>query len=256
MSLFECLVTQGFGWNLNDSYKNSGLKGHPATDEVCGYGSDVHDVFPGKVYSMFTPEKPALDGYTCVYQICGNSLETFEFSTGHLSEITCKTGDELKKGNLIGKEGNKGTVYFGGERITLDMQKAGDKRGSHRHRQFRPVRRVLKTNPAKMYLQTALGLYRDEAGYYYEIYDYYNGYAGCIDFTKPMFTRDLFIGCSGYDVYLLQKAIGAEEKYQTGFFGWITFNKLREYQGKLGILKTGYFGPITRGRANGLHPRV
>jgi hypothetical protein len=39
----------------------------------------------------------------------------------------------------------------------------------------------------------------------------YNGYKGCVDFTKDLWSRTLTIGSYGYDVYLLQKALIHQE---------------------------------------------
>src|SRR3569623_829115 len=59
-------------------------------------------------------------------------------------------------------------------------------------------------------LQNAAGIYVDAEGYYYPINDVKNGFGGCVDWSAPMFTRDLERGITGYDVYLLQKAFVLE----------------------------------------------
>ena len=72
-------------------------------------------------------------------------------------------------------------MYSGGVRITKEMQDSGDKRGSHVHEQFRPVRKVKRTTSGKHYLNSANGKrYKDELGYYYEI-KYDNDTNGCVN---------------------------------------------------------------------------
>jgi hypothetical protein len=90
----------------------------------------------------------------------------------------------VKAGDVIAKEGNHGTVYSGNILITPAMQAAGDHRGSHRHYQKRPVIRTL--TPKGQMLATANGPYRDEVGFYYQVYDYDNGFNGCLDWSKPL----------------------------------------------------------------------
>jgi len=250
----RCYEGQGFGANYNPSYHDGGLLGHTGIDINCGYGTPIHALADGFVYSTYPIEHPASDGYTAVFTLVKTPLEVFEFSYGHVSEIDVQIGAHLNAGEVIAKEGNHGVVYSGNTLITLAMQANGDQRGSHRHYQKRPVIKVRTATSGKQYLSNAQGIYRDEQGYYYEIYDYKNGFNGCVDWTQPLFTRDLFFGRSGYDVYLLQKAIvleGCGEFEPTGYFGALTLAGAIALQKKHGISPTlGYVGTLTRNYLN------
>lgn len=251
-----CYVAQGFGGNATDFYRSVGLLGHPGHDVFCGYGTHIRPLHTGRVYSMYTPEAPAGDGYTAVYILCETPAEVFELSVGHVSKIYARAGDYVGLETIIAEEGNKGAVYQGGVRITLEMQKAGDKRGSHRHWQKRPVRKVRYTEQGKTYLMTANGAYR-QGIYFYEVCEPWNGYNGCTDMTKPLWSRDLSyrwgIGSRGYDVECLQNVLISEGcanglfDEPTGYFGDKTRQAVERWQIQNKITPAeGYFGPVTR----------
>ncbi len=253
----QCIEGQGFGLNYNPSYSAGGLLGHTAIDESCGYGSPIASYVDGEVYSLFTPQKPASDGFTAIYALVRTPLEVFEWSVGHVSEIDVSIGETIHKGDVIGKEGNKGTVYSGNIKITLAMQAAGDKRGAHRHVQKRPV--FATKSPTSNILYTSKGSYKDEDGYFYQVYNYNNGFVGCVDWTKPLFPRNLYIGISGYDVFLLQRACvleGFADYEPTGFFGAKTFAGLQRLQKAHGIPNTGFCGELTRKYLNSTYFQI
>jgi hypothetical protein len=173
-----------------------------------------------------------------------------EVTYGHVSEIDCTIGQQVSAGDIIAKEGNHGVVYAGNVLITLAMQAAGDRRGNHRHYQKRPV---IKTSQLRgVGLQTAQGMYRDAVGNYYQVYDYSNGFNGCVDWTKALFNRDLYFGNAGYDVLLFQRALvleGYATFQPTGYFGALTLIAARQYQLAHGIKPTfGYVGSMDPGR--------
>lgn len=243
-----CYVGQGFGKNYNPSYHDGGLLGHTGVDVNCGWGTPIKSLTDGLVYSTYPVEYPASDGYTAVFVITETALETFEMSYGHVSEIDCVIGQKVQKGDAIAKEGNKGTVYSGNTLITLAQQAAGVRDGHHRHYQKRPVVKIKQMSGRMLY--TAQGVYRDEQGNYYQVFDYNNGFNGCTDWSVPLFNRNLAFGMSGYDVYLLQKACvkeGCATFNPTGFFGVLTVAAVVRLQQKNNISPTlGYCGPITR----------
>lgn len=252
----KCSLAQIFGANANPSYKGVGLKGHTGFDDMCGFGSLIHSPFDMVVYKVLTKDAPAHDGsgFTGVFGIVDNGIETFEYLVGHCNPIVA-AGQFIKAGDTIGTEANHGTVYQGDLQITLAMQAKGDQRGHHRHNQKRPVMKVLQTSPNFRYLDNysdlpAGSIYHDHNGFYYQIWDYNNGYNGCIDPQKSVFNRDLQIGVGGYDVYVLQRILkkegwGAFEP--TGYFGTLTQQALAKFQDKIGIHPdVGYFGPLTR----------
>lgn len=255
------IIFQNFGDNANPSYKGVGLKGHTGEDtgepDDKGFGTPIHSPYLMYVYKVLTKNNPARDGsgFTGVFGVVDNGIEMFEWLIGHC-DPSVSQGDIIQVGEQIGTEANHGTVYADGQLITLDMQAKGDKRGTHRHNQKRPVMPVLHTTPGKMYLDLysdmpAGTLFRDAQGHYYQIWDYNNGYHGCIDPVKSVFNRDLTVGMTGYDVYVLQRILvreGCATFEATGYFGNLTKAAMIKLQDKVGIMPdVGYFGPKTRG---------
>ena len=181
----ECPIFQGFGGNITNTYKASGLLGHTAIDNSCGYGSQIHAYWGNEyVYKVLTVENPSNDGtgFTGVFTIVDDERGCFEFLYGHCNP-SVKVGQILALGEVLGTEANNGEVYAGGMRISLAMQKSGDKRGSHRHDQKRPVDKVKDWNSTDHFLSQGSASYFKD-GFYYKIVNYKNGYNGCVDWTK------------------------------------------------------------------------
>jgi hypothetical protein len=248
-----CNEAQGFGQNADPFYSQGGLKGHPGVDIHCGYGTPILSPFNMYAYSVIGTDSPLLgpEGYTQVGGIVTTPLETFEWVIGHC-DPTIQPGP-VTKGQQVATEANHGPVYDGNTLITLAMQKAGDRRGAHRHYQKRPVLKVTQTGSGT-YLLNAYGYFKDAQGFYYQVYSPNNGYQGCTDWTLPLFNRNLFLGTSGYDVFLLQKALvleGCGTFTPTGNFGPLTLAAVIKYQLKHGIKpNAGFVGPITRASLN------
>lgn len=180
----ECTLQQGFGQNVT-SY--APLLGHPAIDNSCGYGTPIHSYWDSEyVYKVLGKDRPANDGsgFTGVFTIVEQDGLVFEFLYGHCNP-TVFVGQTITKGTVIGTEANNGEVYSKGFRITLDMQRSGDRRGSHRHDQARKLRKDKVVQPNTTYLSAVGGgYYQDSSLSYYAIPDYKNGFNGCFDWTK------------------------------------------------------------------------
>lgn len=161
-------ITQGFEENLNPSYKANGLPGHTGVDSKKGYGSLVEADNAGFVYKVWMPQERE-DNWAAVYTIVPHGDIFMEVCVGHMMSIFVEQGDTVLEGQFIGKEGNLGLVYSGNVHITPEMQDAGDKRGSHRHESFRPVKKTKTVKKGFYYLENKNGLYRDTDGYYYEV---------------------------------------------------------------------------------------
>lgn len=248
-----CVETQGFARNANPSYKENKLYGHTGMDLACGFGSRITSPYSGLVYKIINNSQPANDGtgFWGVFIIVDTGIECFEYLVGHCSEIMAKEGDITYVGQSIAKEGNTGKVYSGNEEITVAMKKAGDKRGSHRHIQKRPLKKTRITEDGKAYLSSYQSFpYRDDSGFYYEIIDFDNGYNGCVDPTLPLFSRNLTVNSFGSDVLALQNILvkeGCLDAVPTGFFWWKTLGAVINFQRKNNIFPAfGYIGPKTR----------
>jgi hypothetical protein len=178
-------ITQGFKENLNPLYASQGLAGHTGIDWNVGYGGFVNTDNAGFVYKTYAPQERA-DNWTAVYLLVPNGATYMEVCLGHLSKLYAHEGDTLLENQLVGLEGNFGEVYQGGQRITPEMQDAGDKRGAHVHENYRPVERVKKQTKGKHYLNGKNGIYKDKEGFYYEIV-IDNSVNGCVDPMKYVY---------------------------------------------------------------------
>lgn len=254
----ECSIGQGFGGNATETYKKGGLLGHTGIDSNCGYGSDIHSYFDTEyVYKVLDVENPANDGsgFTGVFTLVDNGFECFEFLYGHCTP-SATVGQILTKGTVIGTEANHGEVYVGQERITLEMQKAGDKRGAHRHDQKRVLRKDKFLQPNTTYITDRNGNFYYN-GYYYAIPYFKNGFNGCVNWLLPVFNRTLTIGMSGYDVNVLQntlKKLGFFQGETTDFFGTKTMSAVMDFQKANNLTAVGIVGPQTRQLLNNLLP--
>lgn len=248
-----CTCNQKFHQNANSSYKLNGLIGHTGYDASCGFGSPIHSLYSGVVYKVLTKNTPANDGsgFTGVFMIVDDGIECFEWLVGHCNPSVSE-GQYINKGDIIGTEANHGTVYSDGKLITLAMQAAGDTRGSHRHYQKRPVVKVARTSPAYMYLsrysdRPAGTIYYNDGGYF-QIWNYDNGFNGCVNPQTPVFNRALAPGMSGYDVFVLQRILnrsGALLVSPTGFYGALTIAAVTKFQKTAGLTPVGVVGPKT-----------
>ena len=152
---------------------------HSGIDWVKGYGSNVFSDNAGFCYKLYRPGD--LDSnWAAVYLLVPYEGEFMEVCMGHFSYVADVGETEVTEGQWVGREGNCGEVYSGGVRITADMQRAGDKRGSHVHENYRPVQRVKTKRSVKHYLLKGGKAYKDKEGFYYEI-KYDTPTKGCID---------------------------------------------------------------------------
>ena len=185
----QCIETQGFLDNLNNVYASYGLKSHSGLDISCGYGTEIESPLDGFIYKIIDDKRPANDGtgYWAIFMIGMYKGQLGEFCVGHCSRIDVEIGSYVKKGQILGLEGNKGLVFFNGKQITKEMQDSGDIRGYHRHYQWRLIKKV-KTSTGKVPRLTAypLSIYKDKEGYQYEIPTYYDGHHGLLPVIKDI----------------------------------------------------------------------
>lgn len=253
----EYKIHQPFGANFNGSYLSMGLKGHNGVDYAGGYGSPIHSLFEQEyVYKILDETNKANDGsgFTGVFTLIDNGIEVFEFLYGH-GDPKVTVGQICHRGDVVMTEANHGLVFSNGVQITLDMQKAGDKRGSHVHAQKRILRKDRVRLNNTRYITGPDGNALNHNGFYYAVPFYDNGFFGCVDFILPLFNRDLFLGCRGYDVQCLQNFLKArgflDIEQTTDYFGLATKKAVSAFQKANNISPIGgFFGSKTRALIN------
>lgn len=98
---------------------------------------------------------------------------------------SCLIGQQVKAGDVIAKEGNLGVVYVGNR--TYHPRRAEGRRPRGLAPPL-PERPVFKTQKMSGHVQQiAQGIFRDGQGDYYQVYEYPNGFNGCVDWTLPLF---------------------------------------------------------------------
>lgn len=175
-----------FGFNSpSDSYKHIVGFAHNGIDYVKGYGATHTFDNAGFIYKVYRPQERE-DNWTGVYQLVpytANGADYMEVCMGHFMFIPpfVKEGVWAEEDSMAGFEGNYGLVFSNGVQITPEMQDAGDKRGSHVHELYRPVKKVEGVTTGKHYLRKGDGsYYHDTDGLLLEIIET-NDVQGCID---------------------------------------------------------------------------
>lgn len=255
----EGILTQPFGVNYNNSYASAGLKGHSGQDFCIGWKAPIKATVTGEVFSILNEHNPNTDKYRAVFQLVDDVEYSYEVSYGHIDSALCKEGEMVQVGQPIATEGNYGLCFTNGKQVTPEEKATG--KGSHLHFQVRKLIRVPKRNKGKTYIRNSEG-YVVRKGMYYEVFDYSNGFNGCISPdqfysptlpespVKPKFERDLMKGDRGVDVSNLQQLLKEKGFFKvtpTGYFGSVTQKALSDFQKANNITPSeGYFGRKTR----------
>lgn len=257
-------ITQKFYENANTYYAEAGHKGHGAWDIVAMGDKTVYASCDGLIYSHINKDNPDLMRYRAVYQLIEDNGVYYELSYGHADKILVEPNTHVKRGDPIMTEGNTGNVATGGVKVTLEMKKKAlpNMPGAHLHWQLRLVLPVEETVSGKKYLTTAKGKLKLD-GKYFEVQNYDNGFAGCIDIGQfvveesavpktiiekvadifvPQFKRTLKYGSRGNDVKELQKLLGIKSD---GIFGINTQKAVKDFQVKHKLVVDGIAGPKT-----------
>lgn len=152
---------------------------HTGQDEYKGFGKAWISDNEGYVYKVFTPTQKFT--WSGVYMICKSGNNYYEYiPLGHASRILVKEGQQIRKGQIVGYEGNHGEVYSNGRRVTVKERQEGSSAGFHNHRQIRPIRLVSSLTQGKHYLHNKDGSKVKIEGKYAEI-KYTNDTQGCVD---------------------------------------------------------------------------
>lgn len=72
--------------------------------------------------------------------------------------------------------------------------------------------------------------------------------------TSGSFSRNLGLGARGSDVTMLQDLLrekGYFNRASTGYFGYVTYRSVQNFQRSQNIIQTGFVGPLTRAVLNG-----
>lgn len=244
-------VSQRFGINGTPLYNKQGLLGHPAMDAVDYHESPIYASHDGWVSAVGNKNNIDLMKYRAVYTIIESDGVTYELSYGHCLDIYVEEGQEVKAGEVIATQGNTGNCYTNGVLVTREMKQAGSGAGSHLHYQLRLVKKVDKIEKGKKYLTNSKGKVKKDG--YYEIVDYANGYAGCVDpepflvgepKEKTLLTQTLRYGSRGDQVKMLQQLLGLP--VQDGIFGFKTEIAVKLFQKSKGLTQDGICGAKTR----------
>lgn len=170
---------------------------HYGVDIDNGHGSNIRSYFKEEyVYKVLTRENPSNDGtgFTGVFTIVEEDGEVFEFLYGHCNPLV-QVGAILTKGTILGTQSNNGESYSNGVRITLEMQRAGDTRGSHRHDQMRTLRKDQYVQQDTRYLTNYDGTFLQKDGFFYAVptFSKNNGTVNWLDETpqKPTHVTNL-----------------------------------------------------------------
>lgn len=258
-------ISQYYSENLNDYYKNNGLAGHGALDIVGNHRENIYASCDGFVYSIINKDNSDLSKYRAVYQLIEEDGIAYELSYGHLMDIYVQPNTFVKRGTLIGTQGNTGNVFVGGKEVTTEMKKNNSSAGSHLHFQLRLLKPVNYFDQSKAHLYNQSGLFKKD-GNFYQIPEFDNGYNGCIDpkpflimesavgviqiiydFLFPTITQTLRYGSRGEQVKILQKKLGIKSD---GIFGIQTLTKVKEFQKSNDLVADGIVGTLTRQKLN------
>jgi len=159
-------ITQWFGENKElyskaVCYNGVCLQGHNGIDIVAPYGTPIYSVCDGVVVE--TKNSPT--GFGRHVRILSDSAE---WTYGHLSDIQCTLGQEVKAGDKIGEMGNSGFVVSGATPYWAVNPYAG----THLHLGKRDVERR-EPNQAHNVSYSS--------GHKAEIFNYDNGFFGAVD---------------------------------------------------------------------------
>lgn len=119
LPLEQIIVSQPFGVNFVSFYTSMGLKGHNGIDFVADNGTDCYAAHDGIVDFAGT------DGDGGVSVTLLNSEKHFKTIYYHLKDVTCKKGQIINAGDIIGHCDNTGK-YTTGSHLHFGLKELED----------------------------------------------------------------------------------------------------------------------------------
>lgn len=119
LPLKQIVVSQKFGLNYLDFYQKMGLNGHNGIDFVAKNGTDCYASHDGEVTYA---GKDGDGGVSVTLTDKENHFKTIYY---HLEKVTCKVGDIVKAGDLIGYCDNTGK-YTTGSHLHFGLKELED----------------------------------------------------------------------------------------------------------------------------------
>ena len=214
-------IIQAFG-ESPEIYLPYGMMGHNGIDLPSFYGDEIYAVEAGTVV-VATMSPTGFGGEIKIVTPSGN-----EWTYAHLSAQYVTLNDEVREGQVIGLEGNTGSVVSVG--LVAWGNQNPDMRGTHLHlglRRFTPFNKATDTTWNCTYPNGLKG----------NILNYGNGYKGAIDFygllpedtetTKHIFGVNMRYGETNNEILELQKRLHVK---QTGYYGDLTKSAVYQFQ--------------------------
>lgn len=136
LSIWRGNVTQYFGDNKEFYLQNFGLiDGHNGIDIHVKYGEDLIACFDGWVLKDYDGQNSDLRKGYGIQIITDYDLGMYYVAVYWHNQIgnPLKDGDIVKAGDIIGKEGNSGSVYSGGNYCAIETRNKYPYCGAHLH---------------------------------------------------------------------------------------------------------------------------
>jgi len=194
-----------------------------------------------KIKFIIPQETPILKIPYLIEDINGKkTLGFFDFTKTNIQEIYVEGMGEKNKAiyfiPYLGTNSQEGKLYF----YSFEVQNLGNDKKNEELIIQKLQQQILELKRQIALLQSEIALRNT-----------YKNNPQC-----SLFTSDLYYGMKSEEVKCLQQFLanlGSEiypEKLITGYYGPLTLKAVKRYQAKYNLPQTGYFGPLSREKAN------
>ena len=194
-----------------------------------------------KIKFIIPQETPILKIPYLIEDISGKkTLGFFDFTKTNIQEIYVEGMGEKNKAiyfiPYLGTNSQEGKLYF----YSFEVQNLGNDKKNEELIIQKLQQQILELKRQIVLLQSEIALRNT-----------YKNNPQC-----SLFTSDLYYGMKSEEVKCLQQFLanlGSEiypEKLITGYYGPLTLKAVKRYQAKYNLPQTGYFGPLSREKAN------